>query len=114
MRLLSAVHHGVADQVALLGEAASALRAAVGPLARVAPLVLLELAEPGEALVAVRAAEPLLAQAAPPRRPHAPRQAGGGGGVGRRGIPVAVLGFRRHASEQLMLRRQRGSGAGGG
>lgn len=50
---LPAVDHGVADQVALLGEAAAALHAAVGFLTRVAPQVLLQLAEPQEGFVAV-------------------------------------------------------------
>lgn len=104
---LPAVDHGVADEVALLGEAAAALHAAVRLLARVAPQVLLQLAEAQEGLVAVRAAEALLAQAGPPGRPRPPGRAqaaaalpaeGGGGGVrrGRRlllGVSARRLGL---------------------
>lgn len=73
--LLPAVDHRVSDEVALFGEAPAALLAAERFLPRVAPQVLLELTEPHEALVAVRAAEPLLADAGPPGRPHPSRQA---------------------------------------
>lgn len=73
--LLAAVHHRVSDEVALLGEAPAALQAAERFLPRVTPQVLLELTEPHEAFVAVRAAEPLLADAGPPGRPHPPREA---------------------------------------
>lgn len=60
VRLLSAVHHGVPDQIAVFGEAAAALRAGEGLLARVTAQMLLQLTEPTEALLAVRAAEALL------------------------------------------------------
>lgn len=73
--LLSAVDHRVSDEVALFGEAPAALQAAERFLPRVTPQVLFELTEPHEAFVAVRAAEPLLADAGPPGRPHPPRQA---------------------------------------
>lgn len=60
VRLLSAVHHGVPDQIAVFGEAASALSAGEGLLARVTAQMLLQLPEATEALLAVRAAEALL------------------------------------------------------
>lgn len=72
---LAAVDHGVSDEVALLGEAAAALQAAERLLPRVAPRVLLQLTEPHEAFLAVRAAEPFLSGAGRPGRPHPPRQA---------------------------------------
>ncbi len=72
---LPTVNHCVPDEVALFGEAPAALQAAERLLPRVAPQVLFELTEPHEAFVAVRAAEPLLAKAGPPGRPHPPRQA---------------------------------------
>lgn len=52
VRLLSAVHHGVPDQIAVFGEAAAALSAGEGFLARVTAQMLLELTEPTEALLA--------------------------------------------------------------
>lgn len=74
VRFLPAVHHRVTDEVALLGEAPAALHAAERLLSRVAPQVFFELTEPHEAFVAVGAAEPLLHDAGPPRRPHPPRK----------------------------------------
>ena len=72
---LATVNHRVSDEVALLGETPAALETTEGLLARVASQVLFELAEPHEALCAVRAAEPLLPNARSPRRPHPPAQA---------------------------------------
>lgn len=73
--LLSGVDDCVSDEIALFGEAPAALQAAEWFLPRVTPQVLFELTEPHEAFVAVCAAEPLLANAGPPGRPHPPRQA---------------------------------------
>lgn len=109
--LLSAVHHGVSDEVALFGEAPAALQAAERFLPRVTPQVLFELTEPHERFVAVRAAESLLADAGPPGRPHPPRQAeaaaavpaeGRGRWVWRRRMLVRVRHVRRGVSV-LML-----------
>lgn len=99
VRLLAAVHHGMADQVALLGEAAAALQAAEGPLACVPSQVLLQLAEAHEALVAVRAAESLVADtAAPPgHRPHP--------GLGQRYISPADVAEARVAPRHPRRRR---------
>lgn len=73
--LLPAVDHRVSDEVALFGEAPAALQAAERFLPGVTPQVLFELTEPREAFVAVRAAEPPLADARPPESPHPSRQA---------------------------------------
>lgn len=109
--LLAAVDHRVSDEVALFGEAPAALQAAEGFLPRVTPQVLFELTEPRAAFVAVRAAEPLLAHAGPPGRPHPPWQAkaaaavpaeGSGCCVWRRRVLVWVPRVRRRVSV-LML-----------
>ncbi len=60
VRLLSAVHHGVPEQIAVFGEAASALSAGEGSLARVTAQMLFEPTELTEALLAERAAKELL------------------------------------------------------
>lgn len=100
----------MSDEVALFGEAPAALHAAERLLARVTPQVLFELAEPGEAFVAVRAAEPLLAEPGPPGRPHPPRQAQaaanpvcGEGACGVRPSPVLVWITRVRSSVSALM-----------
>lgn len=82
---LPAVNHSMSDQVALFGEAPTALQTAERLLSRVAPKVFFELTEPHEIFVTVRAAEALLANARPPGGPHPPPQADVTAAGGRRG-----------------------------